>query len=281
MSDLSTVQKWLTSIIVRPGKLQDKINAADRTYQVDYTRLIKSSHITATDRIHVYARGYVLRLMECMRADYPALQALLGPALFDTFAQAYLSSLPSHSPSLFDLGKSFPDFIKVSQPPVADTETGHSMFDLPVELAMAERARSEVLRSKGLEQIQSAGASESFMFELLQISLRISPCLRLLKLSYPLISFIRSAESKEHAATPEKRNNFMAICRKNYAIAMYELEDWQWYFLTALSESNYTEAVGIAAENSGIKRDTLLADLMIWLPGAKQMGMVYEEGGEV
>lgn len=277
MSDLTTVQKWFTSIIVRPGSLQDKIMAADRNYQVDNVRLIKASHIPATDRIQIYARGYVLRLMECLRADYPALHSLLGQALFDTFAQAYLSSLPSHSPSLFDLGKNFPQFIKASQPP-ANAEDDYNKFDLPVELALAERAKSEVLRSKGFEEFKKLHTiSDKPMPSLLNTSFCISPCLQLLELSYPLISFIKAAENAEHAPTPEKRNNFMAICRKNYAVGMYELEDWQWHFLNGLRQNNYPEAVTIATENTGVRRDTVLADLMIWLPVAAHLGLVYCE----
>lgn len=274
MTDLATIQKWLTSIIVRPGNLDNKIAAADQTYQLNNTRIIKNSQLSATERIHIYARGYVLRLMDCMRADYPALQALLGPALFDTFAQAYLIHLPSHSPSLFELGKSFPDFIKASQPKNNNSNTDPNMFDLPVELALAERAKTEVMRSRGLESMNGSEENTGNILDIFDSSYQISPCLRILELQYPLIGFIKASEKGEHASTPQKRENIMAICRKNYTINMHEIESWQRYFLTALSETTYLEAISLAARQTGIHRDSLLADLIIWLPVALHLGYI-------
>lgn len=274
MSELATIQKWLTSIMVRPGRLDDKIRAADANYGVDSKALIVSGKLNAEDRIGIYARGYVMRLMECMRADYPALYNLMGEELFDIFAKAYLVQLPSHSPSLFDLGKSFPAFLEASQPKNAEND---NLFALPVELARLERTRVEVFRAEGLEKRNVEMPDTDPLFYLFGPDRFVaSPCLRLLELQFELIDFIRQSEKGEEAANPLQNHNYTAICRKNYAVNMFQLENWQWHFLKVLNESGHQrEAMEKVAEKLNLPVDELSAELMLWLPVALQRGYVF------
>jgi len=278
MNKLETTQRWLTSIIIRPGRLHEKIIAADKTYLLDNSEMIRASgRLSAEDRIHVYARGYVLRLMECMRADYPALRHLMGEELFDTFAQAYLVQVPSHSASLFDLGENFPAFLKASQPQRKDPEEAEVMFDLPVELAQVERIRSEVARSKGHEGTAPKQREEDPLFYFLGASsFTASPSLRLIELRFELTEFIHAVETGEAAATPLKRNNFLAIGRRNYSLVMQELEAWQWYYLRALQRSaDHVSSIKKAAEESKRPEEDVMADLLLWLPVAYDAGYIY------
>ena len=277
MSELANVQRWMTSIMVRPGRLQDKILAADTNYNVNSEELIVSSGgLSAETRIGIYARGYVLRLMECMRADYPLLQNLMGEELFDVFAKAYLVQLPSHSPSLFDLGKSFPAFLEASQSQNGDTST----FALPLELARLERIRVEVSRSEGLEKRDQQMPETDPLFYLFSSEkFRISPCLRLLELKYNVLEFMRQTEKGEDAPIPARKDNFVAVCRKNYAVNMHTLEPWQWHFLQSLSESgNQQKAVNQTSDILNVPPDMLSAELMLWLPAALQRGYIYSFG---
>lgn len=281
MSELATLQKWLTSILIRPGHLHDKILAADRTYNLNNTDVIRSSPtLSSEERIQIYARGYALRLMECMRADYPALQNLLGDELFDTFAQAYLVRRPSNSYSLFDLGHDFPAFLKASRPnDSAATLEEQQKFDLPIELALLERARAEVYRSRGTEDKKQSVAQDHslfFLFDTEQLS--VSPCLHLLDLQFPLINFVRAVERGEQPSIPAPQHTLVAVSRKDYIIKMQELELWQWHFLKALENTgNYMQAVAISAQMSATSTDTIFANLMLWIPVAFTMGYVYTE----
>jgi len=273
MDKLETTQRWLTSIIVRPGRLSDKISAADRTYALNAKEMIRSSsHLSPETKISIYARGYVLRLMECLRADYPILHHLLGEELFNTFAEAYLVHIPSHSPSLFGLGTNFPAYLKASKPKQGEEE----MFDLPVELAQLERTRTEVARIEGLENKKSALPEEgSLLYFLGRSSYKTSPCLRLLQLKFDLLPFIKAVERNKEAETPAKRTTLLAISRKNYSVGMQELELWQWHYLQALSTSDHENAITAAAQKSNIAEDTIMADLLIWLPVAISYGYIH------
>lgn len=279
MSDLETLQRWLTSIIVRPGALHDKILAADATYNLHTDDVIRSSHtLSSHDRIHIYARGYILRLMECMRAEYPVLRNLLGEELFGTFAQAYLAHIPSHSYSLFDLGTHFPDFLQASQPKNdGQTTEERQQFALPVQIARVERAKTEVYRSKGTENNAPIPAHELSAFFLLEAdTLGVPPCLRLLELDFPLIAFIKAVEKGEQPPVPSPQQTWLVISRQNYGINMREVEAWQWYFLKALEQTNnYTQAIATSATASNTPKDTIFANLMLWIPVAVNLGFLY------
>ena len=273
MDKLELTQRWLTSIIVRPGRLSDKIAAADSTYQLEMQQVLRSSELLdAESRIRVYAQGYVLRLMECMRADYPLLLRFLGEELFSTFAKAYLVSLPPHSPSLYNLGADFPGFLKASQP---EKNTDRSFFDLPVELAYAERLWAEAEREKGLEQMPQALPDDPLFYFTAAGALAASPCLRLLPLEYELTGFVYALQKDAAAPMPAQRSNYAAICRKNYRVHMQELESWQYVYLQALQDADAGDAVKIATVKSGMTEEQIMAELLLWLPLAVDQGYLY------
>jgi hypothetical protein len=280
MSELANIQKWLTSIIVKPGNINDKILLADEHYGLKHTEVIKPTlNFSSGQKISIYARGYVLRLMECMSAEYPALQQLLGKELFETFVKAYLVHVPSSSPDLYDLGKNFAAFLKASQP----QSTDKNMFDLPVELAGLERAIAEVSRCKGLENtLQETETDDTVLYLFDTDAIKPSPCLLLLKLQFPLAGFVRSVQRGEEATTPLMGETLTAISRKDYIIHMHDLETWQWQFLNALQTTNdYMIAINMTADACGITNSTLMADLMLWIPVALKFGYIYRDNSTV
>jgi hypothetical protein len=252
MTELANIQKWLTSIIIKPGRLADKIKLADDFYQLDNEKVIRaSSRLSASDKIGIYARGYVFRLMDCLTAEYPTLRYLLGEELFGTFATAYLVNQPSTSPDLYDLGKNFAAFLKASQPKDrAANNTDPDMFDLPVELARLERALSEASRSRGLEgKENNSAAADQLLHFFGSVAFKTSPCLQLLQLQFPLVDFVQAVQHNEEAQTPEKKDSYIAISRKNYRVNLHEVEPWQWNFLNQLQATgNYRKATVATAQ---------------------------------
>lgn len=281
MSELANIQRWLTSIIIKPGTLGEKIRLADQFYHLNNEKVIRPSiRSSAGEKIGIYARGYVLRLMDCMTAEYPALHHLLGEELFGTFAKAYLVRTPSGTPDLYDLGKNFPEFLKAAQP---ENRGAHnvdpSMFDLPVELAKLERAISEVSRNKGLEGRSESNTVENQMLYLFgTVSFHASPCLQLLHLEFPLVDFVQAVQQGREAKVPDKKESFIAVSRKNYIVHVHEIEPWQWYFLTHLKATgNYLGSAEFAAQKYGLEKSSLMADMMLWIPVAINLGYIYTD----
>jgi hypothetical protein len=277
MSELTTLQKWLTSIIVRPGMLDDKIRLADEHYQVKNDKVIRPSlRLSSAQKIEIYSKGYILRLLECMEAEYPALNKLLGQNLFHTFVKAYLVQLPPNSPDLYNLGEAFPAFLKASQPQTNNSAEGVLMYDLPVNLAMFERCIAEVSRIEGLESRAEEGAGNEMPYLFNTTTIYTSPCLKLLTLQFPLVDFIQHVYNDLEPEVPFKQDSFICICRKNYRVNFHELEVWQWYFLNALqNKTNYMAAVIDTANACKVATDTIMADLILWIPVAIGLGYVY------
>jgi hypothetical protein len=278
MTELANIQRWLTSIIVKPGTLNDKILLADEHYGVNNEVIIRSSiRQTSEQKIGIYARGYILRLMECMEAEYPVVCNLLGEELFHTFVKAYLLKLPSTSPDLYDLGYQFPAFLKASQPQNIDSEQSRQ-FDLPVDLAILERALAEVARVKGLESNATGSHAENELLYLFDnTNIKASPSLKLLKLNWPLADYVKAVYQKQETVMPKKQISFLAVSRLNYRVNFQEVETWQWHFLRNLQASdNYMEAVTNTAEEIKIGKDILMADLLLWIPVALNFGYIYK-----
>lgn len=278
MSELATIQKWLTSIIIEQGRLDERIRVADQLYRLNSKNLITPSRgMTPDDKIAVYARGYLARLIECMEAEYPVLQRLMGEDLFDFFCRAYLVNMPSDSPDLYDLGRDFADFLEASQPGTGTGDADDAKFDLPVDIARAERAFSEVSRGRGTEEKNVGDAlAGNQMLLLFQVSLHVSPCLQLLQMRYAVIDFIKAGQHGREAPIPEKRDNYIAVSRRNYAVSIHELEPWQWHFLNAMArDAGHIAAVETAATACLLSKDSLLAQLMVWMPIAVNNGYLY------
>ncbi len=264
--------------MIRPGALNQRIDAADKKFALDHTKIIRENDLlTSEEQINIYSRGYVLRLMECMRADYPVLQKHLGNELFDTFAKAYLAHHPPGSYSLYELGKDFPDFLEASRPDRLDKQI---MFDLPVAIARLERARVDVYRSKGVEMNLNIFRNEEPVFFLFQFEkFSVTDCLRLLYLPFPLIEFFKSAEKGNQPSVPNARDSYIALSRKNYTVTMHELEAWQWHFLNLLGELNdQGETLKKTSMITGIIEERLLAELMLWLPIAVENAYIEMDG---
>jgi len=270
---LGQLQLWMKTVVTERGSLSEKLESAAQQHGLLIEEVVAESRgLSARKRLSIYTSGYVARLLECMRADFPVLRRFVGEPVFDAFAKAYLITEPPHSPSLFDLGAGFPKFLEETKPGQAETI---SLLDLPPELARLERARTEVLRAQGTEHDPPA-ATSVFPFELFneELEVQATPCLRLLELKFALVDFFEETDQGP-LPTPEQRPSFVAIGRADYCIHVKEIESWQFAFLRACKApvSAYVAAL-VAAEQAGKEPSFVLAQLVLWLPIAIQFGFL-------
>ena len=223
-------------------------------------------------RLDIYARAYVLRLQECLEADYPLTAALMGQELFRFFASRYIRQRPSASPSLYDFGEAYADFLQQSQP--ENLVTGHPELAFPIALARLERGLHRVMRAPGLEphsaaaaasqtgsdaqwQALSGGLAEHMYTALLSDSCmwQTAPCLQLMESPFPLRAYwlaARQAAADGDAATvpaiPAAAASFLALSRLHYRVQVTELERWQYAYLQALSGAQPVDIAALAAQ---------------------------------
>jgi Putative DNA-binding domain len=275
---LTLLQHWMKTVLTERGTLSQKLQTALQQHGLRIEDVVAEKRgLSSLIRIGIYARGYMLRLLGCMQADFPALRNFLGDSVFDAFAMAFIISKPPTSPSLFDLGAGFPQFLEETKPrEIALDAELTALLDLPPELARLERARVEVMRAPGTEQdpVEAESFSPFAIFSE-KVTLQSTPCLRLLELKFPLVDILRKSDQGEKIEPPEPRVSFVALGRSNYRVHMDETAPWQFAFLKACEHPvPFYQAMQSAARESGNEPAFLLAQLVTWLPIATGFGFL-------
>jgi hypothetical protein len=275
---LNLLQHWMAMVVMGRGRLRERLQAASDRHGLGAQDVIAERRgLSIHKRLSIYAQGYVLRLLECLRAEFPALRSFVGDAVFDSFAGAYLISRPSGSPSLFDFGQGFPQFLEETKPEAGSLDEDlRLLLDLPSELARVERARSEVMRAHGTEQDAHMRATLSPLDVFSEdVVLQATPTLRLLELKFPLVDFLKKFDRGEPCELGAARACLAAAGRANYRVYLEEVSPWQFAFLKACGRpTSLYEAVQVAALESGEERAAVLAELVMWLPVAVGFGFL-------
>lgn len=268
---LRDVQEWMLSACTaadadadRPGPglaVGDVVRASGRQ--------------SAEERLGVYARGYLARLLGCLRAEFPVLHTLVGDQVFDLFGQAYIAACPPRSYTLFDLGAGFPGFLAETRPrPLGPPGSPDA---LPAALGRLERARLEARCAPGVETDPAhAPIDPVAVLTRPDLVARTPASLRLLRLDFALLDALAAADRGEPPEVPAAADTHYAVARSRYRVRTRTLTPWQHAFLTACGTRgrDIPVAVATAAEVSGLDPGDLWAELVTWLPLAVDAGMV-------
>lgn len=276
---LQQLQDWMKTIITTRGDLKQKLQQAEEQFNLNIGDAVEAKRgVSAERRMDIYASGYVLRLLDCMKCDFPGLQAFMGEDLFDVFAKAYIVSLPSQSWSLYVLTERFPDFLRATEPEnKTNNEQQQNLIELPAEIATFERTRAELSIAKGTEGEENPNQPETDITDYLlgHTIIQSSPTLRLLKQKFPLNEFLNELAKGNNPVLPERKTTYVAFSRKDYRIRITELEQWQYEFLNACKDPvSIHECAVKASEVSRVDVKTILANLMVWLPVVVEMRVV-------
>ncbi len=274
---LHDVQRWLMTVMTAPGGAGRGLALAQ--YRFDFTAddLIRAGGVASPlRRLGVYADGYLQRLYDCLSADYPVLERVMGGEVFGFFARAYLWENPSGSTTLYDLGAGFPDFLVRHLP--AGTDPDDRVALLPIELARLERARTEALRARGMEQASAAKPSAARLLGLAPdpaMTWAVPPCVRPLALRLDLIPFWQAMEAGDEVpACPGIASCHVAVSRVRYRVSMHALIGWQYAALCALRDGRPLAAALDAIARTGMTPAQALAEWMLWSPVAESLGLL-------
>ncbi|CAM4408869.1 HvfC/BufC N-terminal domain-containing protein [Pseudoalteromonas maricaloris] len=277
--DLTQTQQWLSTILMVRGDLPQKLNTAANPHGLTLHDCVKSNKtLGAMRRVDIYAAGYVMRLVECLRGEFALLCQFMGDEVFDTFAKAFIVTLPSESWTLHQLGSRFADFLAHTKPSGDFNAHQQAMFSLPSELAKFERAKALALLKSGPETEKSTalineiellcGIAEDFVMS-------VPESVQLIQTDYPLLSLITQLEQAKPYTLPMPEQTHIAISRQQYRIKMNVLNDWQADLLLHLREKplRYQEAITYCAKRMNMETQILRAQLAVWLPSAINRGL--------
>ncbi|MFI9012097.1 DNA-binding domain-containing protein [Actinosynnema sp. NPDC053489] len=262
--DLATLQRWMLSACTGLGggpdlRVADVVRGSDR--------------LGAEDRLAVYARGYRVRLHEYLKAEYPALRALVGDQVFGLFADGYLATHPPASPSVFDLGAGFADFLADTRPD--PHEPPGSPDRLPAALARLERARAEARRAPGVETDADHRPVDPFdVLRPEELVVRTPPGLRLPHLDFALVDTLAAVDRGARPPVPEPADTHYAVARTGYRVRVHVLEPWQHTFLGLCAGDGTPLPTATTATDRRHDVPRIRARLITWLPSAAAAGMV-------
>ncbi len=278
---LYELQAWFLAAIMTPGGAARGLALAEERHGLAEREVLRPAPGLPASRLHVHADGYVLRLLECLRADFPVLHRVMGGELFDFFAKAYVWRHPSRSTTLYDLGAGFAGFLAASRPAAQDPEAARR-FAFPAELARLERALGEAARARGLEGSASAPGPGPGILDWLcnpDAVIAPAPCTRLLDLDFPVHAFwhdaVRTPDDADLPPPPAPAPSRLAVGRLHYRTAVHVLESWQFQFLQAAGQGARVHACARhAATACGLAPERVLADALLWVPLAAGAGLV-------
>lgn len=278
---LDQIQNWMKTVLIERGSLKEKLETAASLDGVMIEQTVKGEgNMSAYRRLDIYAAGYVMRLVECLKSEFSLLCAYMGEEIFETFAKAYIVTVPSKNWSLYYLGAQFADFLRKTQPSELTDPEKAAVVAMPAQLALFERTRAEVMLAQGTEENPKVfdpkiGYDLSFLQG--QLILQVPPCLRLLRLDYPILELVSSVEKSRDFKLPEKSECLLAITRINYQVVVSVLTRWQFLFLSRCTDPIAAhEVVKEVARNNNHEVNELIARLLLWLPVAEEKGLIMD-----
>lgn len=241
---LDRVQRWLQAVIVHPGSVEEGLAAPEAKAEVPreaLERVVRPSwSLSAAERVDVYHGMYLLRMVEALESDYPAVRHFLGEEAFAELVRDYVQRYPSRSYTLNRLGDHLPQFF------LDEPARPHAAFlhDLArVELAVTEvfdEEESPVLDAEALGAVPEqawAGAR-----------LRPIKALRLLTLRHQVTGHLDAAKHGHPAPRPRRRSSVLVVHRRDYSVLRMALGAAEHALLAALvSGTPLAEAIAEAA----------------------------------
>jgi hypothetical protein len=220
MGRLAAVQRWMQAVVVHPGRLDEAVadRATRRTLKgADVGSVILPSRTLApAERVGIYHGMYLLRMVEALESDYPALQHAMGEDAFRRLVQVYVQKHPSRSYTLNRLGDHLPAFVRRTAPP---RRRGY-LYDL----ARLELAVSQVFDAPETESLTEAQIAAVRPEDWERARLTPVDAFRLLALRHPVNAYLQSVRDERHDHPRMTRKDaWVAVWRQDYRIWRVDL----------------------------------------------------------
>ncbi|MFO1077160.1 MAG: DNA-binding domain-containing protein [Planctomycetota bacterium] len=243
---LRTLQRWMADVICHPDtaevavgsrRVRERIPLDD----VRHGRIVLPGAATSpTDRLQVYNGAYLARLEECMAADYPALQHLLGPERFHRAVAGYVVRHPSRHPNLNRFGKALPGYLARCH------AVSHRAFAVDLarlELAVSLAFDAPAFTPATIDELQAVPAGRWRRTRLV-----LNPSVQLLALRHPVNDYYQEFKAGSSPRVPRRAAAYVLVCRSEGAVWRLSLSPRAHAVLAALAEG---DALGAALAHAG------------------------------
>lgn len=261
---LPRLQRWMQAVIEQPGTVDEAVVSEAARAELDPSevgRVVRPSKtLTPVERVGVYQGMYLLRMIEALEGDYPAVAHFLGDEEFADLVTRYAAAHPSTSFTFNRFGRHLPEFIRHSR--------GVRRKAFVADLARLELSVTEVFDAPASPAWPAEAIAKIPQEAWGRAVLRPIAALRLGAYGYPVNAYLQSVkeENHDHPATA-KKPTWVAVWRKNYEVWRLDLSEPAFDFLRALVRGRpFGKAVASAARTlQGTAGDQLFRWLRDWV----------------
>lgn len=230
---LDQVQRWMQAVIVQPGTVDEAVLSEAARAELDPQQIegviLPSRTLSAVERVGVYQGMYLLRMIEALEGDYPAVAHLLGSEAFAQLVERYAEAHPSVSYTFNRFGSRFPEFLR-------DTK-GLRRRGVLTDLARLERAVTEVFDAPQSPAWPAEAIERMPEKDWETAVLKPAAALRVLAFAYPVNAYLQSVKSGDHDHPDlPRRQSWVAVYRKSYEVWRLDLGRPAYEFLHALAK---------------------------------------------
>lgn len=246
---LHALQSWMQAVVSHPLGIEAGVESDSAQAVVPMgldkieTLICRSKSLGSVERLAVYGNAYFARLLDCLADEFPTTKQVLGDDAFAAIGMQYLQARPSRSYTLNDLGTGFPDYLRETRP--ADIPQ-RGWPDYVIDLATLERTYSEVFDGPGVESGIETKLAEHFVAltpaalqsvlpdEVPRLVLQPAPCLRLLRLDFPVHEAITAARHAQDIPSPVPSPTFLVVTRRDFIVRRAAVSEVEYCLLHAL-----------------------------------------------
>ncbi len=259
---LSGFQQWMQHMLLDPhGQTEtDPMQLLPEAFTGGNVASVinDSDRLSAREHLAIYQRSYIARLRDCMAKQFSALEYALGENLFCGFADNYLELYPSKSYNLMNLGEHFADYLEATRPD-KDQPVKEEWPDFMIELARFEYATMIIFDEKADEGFTLVDENTP------EEQLELIPVFYPFNFQFPVRWFYSEFVNGREPGLPYAQETFCAIVRRNYKLALFDLNQGQ-YFLLSYLKGGYSlaEAKKLLCENEGFDTGKLEGVWPVW-----------------
>jgi len=206
--DLKNVQGLLYRLIVAPSGVADGLQAESDLPPGGLDAIVRGyGHLSAIERVDIYADMYFYRLLDCLKEDYPATLAVVGATNFHNLITGYLIAHPPSHPSVLYAGRHLAAFL--------DSHPLRAEWPFVADLARLERALIEVFHGPDASVLRADELRLVAPADWPMLVLKAHPALQLLPVRWKVTEVVRAIEEKRDWQTPEHAQCNVLVWRRN------------------------------------------------------------------
>lgn len=259
--DLGTFQRWMAATIMKSGTDEESIKSEIAQKELSAEEALKfikpSKTLTQLERLGIYRRMYVLRLMDVLRMDFTAVAEFLGDDDYEEFVESYLQVNPSRSYNLNHLSYNVPDFIK-TYPNLRRREFLYQLAT--VELALSDIFHLEETPVLTKEAIASVAPE---VWETAKI--KTITAFRLFAFNYNVNDYLEAVIKENKLPKVVKKDTWLVIYRRNYKLWRLPLTKDAYNLLSDIAKGvPLSDAIGNTIEKSDKDPEALQKKVFKW-----------------